>query len=866
MSISIPPEARPALLAGLEHPARYLGTESGATPNIIPDAKGRLLTMALAFPDVYEIAHSHLGHKILYHMVNSRAGFRAERVYAPWVDYAQRLESTGRPLRSLESATPIKDFHLIGFSLQYELAYTTILDMLRLGGLNSLASNRENSQPLIVAGGPGASNPEPLADFFDIFFIGDAEASFMEDLEIIKEWRFSKASKNELFDRLAGRPGIYIPSLFKPIYRDGALYSIETLKSGYNHVQRAVATKLSGAPFPLCQITPFVKPVHDRVAVEIGRGCSRGCRFCQAGFLYRPVRERHSSEILKLISQNLESTGHDQAAFLSLSAGDHTQVGDLVESFMDRHAQGQVALSLPSLRVRSLSNHLAQQIKRVRKTGFTMAPEAATERLRAVINKDLTEDDIFQASETAFRLGWRALKLYFMAGLPTETQEDLEAIVGLAIKLSRLSKAKLNLGLAHFTPKAHTPFQWHPASGMDLIEQRLAVVRAAARHPRLVVRFNDPGISFIEGILSRGDRRLGSLLSEVHRLGARFEAWNDHFKLSHWLMAMDHLGMPAQELLTPREPGQVLPWSHLRCGVNEQYLIKELSRAKMGLTTPDCRLSGCQDCGACHSGAYIDLANPKAFEISPQSTHDPIDSPSKLSQNDQSSDQSPNPQGYRQDRRDPKSPKAKASQRPDLGARYVASFAKEGPLVLLGHLEMVELFKKAFRQAKLELRFSQGFHPQPKLSFLTALPLGVESLDERLIFELKNITAPQEVFNALKLPLGLRLISVSMLPPQSPKPKPTAALWEITSPKPVFAEPPFHPRAQLSYTGSKGALRQFDLADFILSIAPKDPYSLHLTIRISPSGTPKPLLAVKAMWGLADDLEVSLKKIATLVS
>jgi radical SAM family uncharacterized protein/radical SAM-linked protein len=906
---ALPPEARPALLAGLEHPARYLGTEPGAKPNELTDARGRLLTVALAFPDVYEIAHSHLGHKILYHMLNSTPGFRAERVYAPWVDLAERLEKSGKPLRSLESTAPVKNFDLVGFSLQYELAYTTILDMLSLAGINPLAAERDGRLPLVVGGGPGASNPEPLADFFDFFFLGDAEAFFLEDLEIIKDWRDTKAGKEELFDRLAGRPGIYIPSLFRPVYQGEKLKSIEPLKSSYCSVRRAVAPKLSQTPFPVCQITPFVKPVHDRVVVEIGRGCSRGCRFCQAGFLYRPVRERNQGEVLDLISENLSSTGHDQAAFLSLSAGDHTQAGELVERFMNRYADDRVALSLPSLRVRSLSGHLAEQIKRVRKTGFTLAPEAATERLRAVINKDLSEDDIFRAAETAFRLGWKTIKLYFMAGLPTESEEDLRAIVSLAARLSRLGRAKLNLGLAHFTPKAHTPFQWHPASTMETIETRLAIVKAATRHPSLAVKYNDPGISLVEGILSRGDRRLGPLLTEVRRRGARFEAWNDRFRVGLWLETIKDFGFSLEELIAQRKPGDVLPWSHLFCGVSPEYLAQELAKAGQELTTPDCRLAGCLGCGACHDGASVDLADPSAFNstdcISSQEPDSRLPHPvsaagqaaegpaktdvrcvaqgaaeTTLNQLNSQLNAKPNqcppaalPVSPGPAIHQPSPNRCAPSPRSRLtgptpahqSGRYLAQFAKEGGLVLLGHLEMVEIFKKSFRRAGLNLKSSQGFHPQPKLSFLTALPLGVASLDERVLFELCDHLLPQQIYQAITLPEGLRLQSISLLGPNSPKPRATAATWEIECPGSVFANPPLHPEAHLSYTGTKGSLRQFRLSEYVLSAVPKDPGRVWLTIRIAPDGTPKPLPSVRAMWGLAEDIPASLKKIATIV-
>ncbi|MGL4208592.1 MAG: TIGR03960 family B12-binding radical SAM protein, partial [Candidatus Adiutrix sp.] len=520
----------PELLT-VERPGRYMGGELEAQPNEHPDAKGRLLRVALAFPDVYEIAHGHLGHKILYSLLNSRHGFSAERVYAPWPDWEQVLKKRQALLSSLESRRPLSDFDVVGFSLQYELAYTNILKMLALGGLPLLAQDRHDEMPLVVAGGPGAMNPEPLADFFDLFFLGDAENNFLEDMEIIKNWRAEKAPKSELWARLSGRDGIYIPSLFQPVYGpDGHFASMVPLKSGYDMVTRSVAPSLDLSPFPMCQITPLIKPVHDRIVVEIGRGCSRGCRFCQAGYIYRPVRERQQNTVSQLVAQNLKSSGQDEVSFLSLSAGDHTEINQMVSGFMDEYAARTVALSLPSLRVKSLNGPLAQQIKRVRKTGFTLAPEAATQRLRNVINKDLTDDDLFAAAENAFSLGWRTLKLYFMVGLPTETDEDIQAIGALTRRLKKMGRAQINLGVAHFTPKAHTPFQWHPASTIDEINKRLLTMRDAVRTQGLTPKWNEPGASWVESILARGDRRLGRVLKRVHEAGASFEAWGDHFK------------------------------------------------------------------------------------------------------------------------------------------------------------------------------------------------------------------------------------------------------------------------------------------------------------------------------------------------
>ncbi|MDR1676967.1 MAG: TIGR03960 family B12-binding radical SAM protein [Deltaproteobacteria bacterium] len=853
---------------GLEKPARYLGLEPGAKSNHRPDLKGRLFSVALAFPDLYEIAHSHLGHKILYHMINSRPGFSAERVYAPWLDLEEKLRREKRPLVSLESAIPLAEFDLIGFSLQYEMGYTNILNMLELAGLNPLAADRPEGSPLVVGGGPGASNPEPLADFFDFFFLGDAEASLLEDFEILKEWRYEKAPKKELFERLAGRSGLYVPSLFEPVYEKGRLIQINPLRKDHSRVTRAVATSLKGAPFPTCQISPLVKPVHDRVVVEIGRGCSRGCRFCQAGFLYRPVRERGAEEVLDLIQKNLDFTGQDEAAFLSLSAGDHSQIETMVRLFMDSHSQSSVSLSLPSLRVKSLSDNLARQIKRVRKTGFTLAPEAGTDRLRAVINKDLTEEDIFQACEIAFRLGWKTLKLYFMAGLPTETEEDLRAIVSLCRRIKRLAKAKINIGLAHFTPKAHTPFQWQPGSPVSLIQSRLSVVREASRQPGLSVRFNDPGVSFIEALLSRGDRRLGRLLSEVHQRGARFEAWSDHFNLSYWTGAIEDLGIKTEEYLREKDLSETLPWDHLFCGVDKDYLIHELNKSLKAETTADCRQIGCQGCGACSDSAKIDLAAPfdrlkteEAGQLKESSEGDEkADIPTITVQNSQGPNEFTNntPSVGRK-------PKGQTKAEPILEYRYLGRFAKDGPMAFLGHLEMIEAFKRSFRRSSLELTISQGFHPHPKLSFLTALPLGVTSLDECLIFSLKNFFWPKDILSKLSLPNGLAVKTLKILDLSEAKPRALASRWLIVSKEPVFIKAPLSSDTRLSYTDQKRGLRDFLLSDYILEASSDDPYRAVLTIKIGQEGTPKPIEAAKSLWSLEPDFQACLIKLATVL-
>jgi radical SAM family uncharacterized protein/radical SAM-linked protein len=937
----------------LERPGRYLGTELNALPNLVPDGSGRLLKVALCFPDVYEIAFSHLGHKILYGLFNSTPGFSAERAYAPWVDLEAYLRGKGIPLASLESRTPLGDFGVLGFSLQYELGYTGILNMLELSGIPLRAKDRGDRHPLVVAGGPGASNPEPMSAFFDFFFLGDAEANLIEDYSIIKEWRFSGEPKEALFQALLGREGIYIPSLYRPLYgrprRGGAALApfegVEPL-GGAPFPKAAKVRDLDKSYFPCSQIVPFVKPVHDRVAVEIARGCTRGCRFCQAGYLYRPVREREKDGILGVMAQNLAATGQDEAAFLALSAGDHSQIADLVGSFMDMFAARKVSLSLPSLRVRSVNRRLAENILRVRKTGFTIAPEAATARLRRVINKDLTEEDILRAAELSRSLGWRTLKLYFMCGLPTETEEDLDAIAGLSLRLGKAVKGKLNVGLAHFTPKAHTPFQWHGGSTLKEIRDRLDFVRDRARGRGINIKYQDPGVSLAEALVARGDRRMGDVIEKVFLKGARFEAWSDRFRLALWEEALEEAGLPLGALLEAPSEDAPLPWDHLSYGVTKDFLRAELSRAMNCESSPDCREAGCLGCGACRDGVGIALAAPLEFrrlalqtnnaDIPPEGPildnegfnigkdtpnfvkEDVIigkagnkafstDRPSLYNEGDintpREGDRSDNESNIlkaqensknHQDNEEiilaasqPKAlahnqPKAQEKDQPKAQAQsqakaknkpqqlppshdYVMSFRKEGASVYLGHLELMEVFKRAFRKAGIPLAYSHGFHPQPRLSFLSALPLGVASQDECLPFALKEPVPPGLIRDALVFPEGIAVNQVARRPAGSPKPRLRGASWLITAEAPCWeGEAPFA-GGILSYPDKNGRTRAFDLSTHVIGCVASNPKSLTLDILQGENGAPNPARTARFLWGLPEGTPLTVAKLKTLL-
>jgi radical SAM-linked protein len=480
---------------------------------------------------------------------------------------------------------------------------------------------------------------------------------------------------------------------------------------------------------------------------------------------------------------------------------------------------------------------LALEIKRARKTGFTLAPEAGTSRLRAVINKDLTEEDLFGAAETAFSLGWQTLKLYFMTGLPTETEEDLEAIGNLTRKIKKMSRAKINLGLAHFTPKAHTPFQWYKGSTALEIKERLFFVKSNLRIPGISAGYSDPGASWAEALLSRGDRRMAQVLEKVFKLGGHFEAWNDYFVLDYWQKALSDNNLSEEYLLRERPKNEILPWDHLSAGVTKDFLLSEWDLALKGESTPDCRHFGCHHCGACHDGAKIDLAINHPEEQ--------IKEPLFINQ----------PQA---------DPLLNYGTEPSY-QRHLARFSKKGSMALLSHLETVEVFKRAFRRSNITLALSQGFHPQPKLSFPTALALGVESLDEPFYFSLTKPLPSKYILENIVLPQGLTLLEVKPLPKEAPRPKLKSFTWEITSKEPLFNQPPLQPAAPLIYTDKKNRVKKYALENFVLKIDIISPYIIRLDIKVDPLGTPKPQDIIKTFWELDSNFKPSVKKITTVL-
>lgn len=588
------------ILPLVEKPARYTGGEFNS---VRKDHASVDVRFALAFPDTYEIGMSNLGVRILYHVLNKKDDVVAERVFAPWVDMESEMRRRNIPLFALESRAPLRDFDIVGFSLGYELTFTNVLNMLDLAGIPVLASERSDEDPLVIAGGCCTFNPEPMADFIDAFVIGEGEEVIHEVIDVFRAYR--SRGRDELLRILGGVPGVYVPSLYEVSYNpDGTVREVHPVEDGIPSViTKRLVWNLDEAEYPEAPVMPFVETVHDRIPLEVMRGCSRGCRFCQAGMIYRPVRQRSHDRLVTLAEQMFRKTGYDEISLLSLSTADYRGIEDLVRDLIGRYEDRRVGLSLPSIRADAPCVELASEIQKVRKSGLTFAPEAGTQRLRDVIDKNVTEDDLLSAADAAFRCGWRRIKLYFMIGLPTETDEDIVGIARLASEVAKVGlrmrvRPEISVSVSSFVPKPHTPFQWRAQDTVDEIERKQEILKSAFRGKHLSLSWHDSRTSHLEGILSRGDRRLGKAILGAWRMGCRFDAWQEHFDYNKWMDALREQGLqPGFYANRRREYDEVLPWDHINCGVSKQFLIREDKRAEVGETTADCRLASCTGCG-----------------------------------------------------------------------------------------------------------------------------------------------------------------------------------------------------------------------------------------------------------------------------
>lgn len=599
------------ILLKVQKPGRYVGGELNC---VIKDKAAIDVRFAFCFPDIYEVGMSHLGMKILYSCLNRMEGVWCERVFAPWTDMEALMREKDIPLYALESGDPVKDFDIIGFTLQYELSYSNVLNMLDLAGVPLLASERQGLSQLVVAGGPCACNPEPLADFVDLFFIGEGEEMDCELVELYRAHKQKGSSREEFLREAAQIPGVYVPSLYEVKYgEDGTIASVTPHGGAPEKVTKRLMLHMDQSFFPESFVVPYLEIVHDRAVAEVFRGCIRGCRFCQAGFLYRPLREKSVETVNRQCRSLCETTGYDEISLSSLSTSDYSKLNPLLDELLTWTKEEKTGISLPSLRVDNFSTEVMDKISSVRRSGLTFAPEAGTQRLRDVINKNVTEEELMKTVTTAFSGGWSSVKLYFMIGLPTETLDDVAGIADLGQKVVDAFYANPNkkkgkgvsvtLSASGFVPKAFTPFQWEPQDTIEMLHEKQRHLVSSVTTRKITCNYHDADTSFMEAVFARGDRRLGPVLLEAHRLGCKFDGWNDYFSLARWRQAFENCGVSPEFYANRRRSfDEILPWDHLDYGVSKEFFRRECEKAYAAATTPNCR-EKCSACGAaCFQG------------------------------------------------------------------------------------------------------------------------------------------------------------------------------------------------------------------------------------------------------------------------
>ena len=606
------------ILLKVDKPARYIGNEVNA---VMKKKEEVDIRFAFVFPDVYEIGMSHLGIQILYDMLNRRDDIWCERVYSPWTDLDRIMREEKIPLFALESQEPIKDFDFIGITIQYEMCYTNILQVLDLAQIPLLAKDRNEEHPIVIGGGPCTYNPEPLADFFDIFYIGEGETVFYELMDQYKEWKASGKSKKEFLEMAAEIPGLYVPAFYDIIYHeDGTIASFEPNNSHAKTViKKQMVLDVTNTYYPEKPVVPFIKATQDRVVLEIQRGCIRGCRFCQAGMLYRPTRERHVDMLKEYAYNMLKNTGHEEISLSSLSSSDYSQLQELVTYLIEEFKGKGINISLPSLRIDAFSLDVMSKVQDIRKSSLTFAPEAGSQRLRDVINKGLTEEIILEGAGQAFEGGWSRVKLYFMLGLPTETEEDMKDIARLADKVARRyyeipkdqrnGKCQIVASTSFFIPKPFTPFQWATMLNREDYIAKANVVnhemKAQLNHKSLKYNWHEADVTVLEGVFARGDRRVGKVILEAYKLGCLYDSWGEHFQYDLWLQAFEKTGVDiAFYNLRERDLEEILPWDFIDIGVTKKFLQREWKRALDGEVTPNCRMQ-CSGCGAAIFGGGV---------------------------------------------------------------------------------------------------------------------------------------------------------------------------------------------------------------------------------------------------------------------
>ena len=741
-------------------PGRYLGLERNLCRKDWSTTPVRLL---LAFPDTYEIGMSHQGTRILYHIANRRPDTLCERAFAPWPDMGQLMREEGIPLYSLESYHPATAFDILGITLQTELNFINLPYLLELAGIPRWAADRGEGVPLVVGGGPCMANPEPVADFFDAFGIGDGEVLLPPLLDLVRAAKEQGWSREELLLRLAQVEGWYVPRFYRwePSSHpaQGGRWVVLRPEVPFP-VKRVFAPRLDPGDVPTVPIVPAVDVVQDRLGMEVVRGCTQGCRFCQAGYWYRPVREHDPATVLATLEAHVDNTGYPEVGLLSLSTADYSQIEPLAWHLAERLKNRRVGVSLPSLRAESFSVALADAVSRVRKSGFTFAPETGSDRLRRVINKTFTNADMLAAAEVAYAKGWNLIKVYAMIGLPTETDEDVvelarlaEGILAAARKVGN-RRAEVKVSVGPFVPKPVTPFQWEPFGPVALLRQRIELLqRAFAKLRWAKLTWVEPEEAALEALLSRGDRRLGRVVARAYELGAIFDGWGEWLNLEAWRQAVEEAGMSWEQELGPRELGATLPWDVIDPLVRKGYLKAERRRAYLEAATPDCRWGDCMRCGVPGDGLDTQLARPTLPVVGKEA-------PELAKARNAAYRLRPVP-------RIP--PPSEPPTQGEKVARYRFTFQKLGDARWLSHRQVMDLLERALRAAAAPVRFTEGFNPHIRLSMGPALPVGVEGWEEMFDVDCTGPVGAEVLQRANRvLPEGLRLLAARVLPPQEP--------------------------------------------------------------------------------------------------
>jgi len=751
------------LIKSVSKPIRYIGNEYNQR---IKDLDKIRLRICLCFPEIYEIGMSHLGWKILYHIINKREDVYAERVFIPWGDMEKMLSSHSIPLYSLETKSPLYSFDVIGISLLYELTYSNIITLLKLSGIPIRSEERKDYHPLIIGGGPCAFNPEPLSDIIDLFAIGDGEDIIEEIIEAMLDLKKASANRKDKLKKLSEIKGIYIPKFFskKLDLQNGLIYR-EATNNASKVIEKRIISFDKSYEYMENLVVPNTEVIHDRISLEIMRGCERGCRFCHAGFVYRPNREMNPKNIIDILGKAILSTGYDEVSLASLSTGDYSQLHKILPSIADFIQSNQISISFPSLFPSSLTEELLLEILKVRKTGITIAPEAATDSLRAIINKPISNEEILAAAELAFKNGWQMIKLYFMIGLPFEKEEDIREIANLCIKISELGKkidsksGQLNVTISSFVPKAHTPFQWAPMNTIgELLDKQILLKKLLERYKRITLKFQDPRISWLEGIFSRGDSRLNEIIISAWLAGARFDGWDEKFNFQAWQQAFEKLNLDPSIYLKSLPIDSILPWDHISIGVDKDYLISEWNKSKKGEITPSTDIHKCNQCGVCSPALLKQLiSNAKKFEL---------------------------PQIF-----------AKPSQQSDIHNKKIKcriSFKKKDTAIFLSHLDLYRMIRLILKRANLPISYSEGFHPMPRISLAPALPTGIaseESFFDIILYEYENPNNILAKLNNVSIP-GVIFSKIALIPLNSPSINSyiTHSLFSFKLDDPVFQE------------------------------------------------------------------------------